>query len=285
MTNYFDDFLNAFDFSEHSHRAFRSDLRKFAEWFEERNKESFALSRVTTRDITDFRNHLQKTEKKAVSTINRNLVTIRRFFQWCVDQGLIVSNPAKGVKEIRKQTLAPKGLEPNQVRRLLREIELRNDVRIAAIFSVLLYTGCRVGDLVNIEQKDLTISERSGSVSFRQGKGNKFRTVPLPLVARKAVSTYLETRPTTSSSRLFQGERGPLSDRGIRCLCKKYAVICGFDIHPHLIRHTMAHQFLADTGDLISLAQILGHENLNTTARYTKRTDEQLGDAADKINY
>jgi site-specific recombinase XerD len=57
-------------------------------------------------------------------------------------------------------------------------------------------------------------------------------------------------------------------------------------LHPHLLRHTMAHQFLADnSNDLVSLAQILGHENLNTTARYTKWTQDQLGEASDRMIY
>jgi integrase/recombinase XerC len=97
---------------------------------------------------------------------------------------------------------------------------------------------------------------------------------------------YLETRPPVQDHRVFAGQRGPMTDRGIRELCNKYTAICGFKIHPHLLRHTMAHQYLADTGnDLVGLAQILGHESLTTTSRYTQRGPDQLAEAAEKLTY
>ena len=282
----FGSYLAAHDFAPPTVKAFSLDVRKFAKWFTESNREPFAVKRVTTRDVADFRDALRREGGQAVATVNRALVAIRRYFNWLADQGHVPANPASAVKELKRQQLAPKGLDRAQVRQLLREIELRQDVRANAVFHMLLYTGCRVGDVVALELGDLMLAERSVTVVFRHGKGNKQRSVPLPLPARRAMQMYLDTRPPVESQIVFIGERGPLTDRRIRNLCDKYAAVCGFHLHPHLLRHTMAHRFLEDSGnDLVGLAQILGHESLNTTARYTKRTQQQLGEASEKLNY
>jgi integrase/recombinase XerC len=282
----FGQFLGAHDFSANCRRAFTQDVRKFARWFGDANKEPFRVSRVTTRDVADFRDHLRREQAQAVATVNRALVTVRRFFGWLAEQGHVPTNPARKVKELRRVPLAPKGLDRSQVRRLLREVELREDIRANAIFSLFLWTGARVGDVVQLELPDLILSERSGTVVYRFGKGAKQRSVPVPLPARRALLAYLETRPPVESQKVFIGERGPLTERGIRALCDKYSAITGIDLHPHLLRHTFSHQFLADNGnDLVALAQVLGHENLNTTAKYTKRTADQLAQTTDRLNY
>jgi len=280
------DFIDANDFAHGSVRGMGFDMRRFAKWFVAVNKEPFTATRITTSDLSGFREEMRRENRLAVATINRNLVTLRRFLGYLLEKGHINTNPAKIVKELRQQILAPKGLERSQVRRLFREIELRHDIRANAIFHLLLFSGCRVSDAANLDMQDILLSERSGTVVFRFGKGNKQRSCPLPLSARRAISAYLESRPPVASERVFIGERGPLTERGIRALCDKYSVVCGFRLRPHDCRHTFAHQFLENNeNDLVALAQLLGHENIQTTSRYCQRSADALAEATDRLSY
>lgn len=283
---YFRQFLDSHDFSAHTVKALIFDIRKFALYFTTVNNEPFDCLRTTVADITSFKRYLREEKHQAVSTVNRAIVSIRRYLEWLVGQGRLEANPGKVVKELKRQQLVPKGLGRGQVRKLLREVDLRNDIRSKGIFTFFLHTGCRVSDLVQIELQDLMIGDRSGSVVFRNGKGSKERQVPLTLECRKALQEYLSVRPPVSSQKLFIGERGSLTDVGVRSLCNKYSCLCGFKIHPHLLRHSFALQFLKDTNnDLVALAQILGHENLNTTKIYSQRSDRDLAEIVGRLSY
>jgi site-specific recombinase XerD len=142
--SHFTQYLGEHDFAAETRRAVVQDVRKFARWFTSANKEPFQASRVTVRDVTDFKDFLRREKGQAVASVNRCLVTLRRFFSWLAEQGHVPANPAKQVKQLRQVQLAPKGMERSVVRRLLREVELREDIRAGAIFSLFLWTGCRL---------------------------------------------------------------------------------------------------------------------------------------------
>jgi site-specific recombinase XerD len=281
-----DDFLESQDYSTNTQRAFCGDLRQFASWFASSNAEPFLLGRVTTLDIARFRTHLRENRGLAVSTVNRALVILKKFFGWLVVHGELKADPSKGVRLLQKAALAPKGIDEDAIRRLLREADLREDARASAIFHTLAFTGCRCGDLVRLDLDDLTLGERSGSALFRCGKGRRERRVPLPLACRRALANWISVRPSLPSRRVFVGCRGPLTERGIRSICDKYGVAIGTRFHPHALRHSFAKRFLADTAnDIVSLAQILGHSSLSTTARYSLRSERQLADATERVAY
>ena len=281
-----DDFLGAHDYSRHTDRAIRSDLAKFAGWFSAANNEPFDATRVTVRDVADFREHLARVRRQSVATVNRSLVSIRRFLGHLVLSGDLPDNPAESVRELRRVPTVPKGLTTGKVRKILREIELRQDRRAGGIIGLMLFGGLRVSDVVGLELSDVTITPRSGQVICRHGKGNKLRIVPLPVEARRMLSIYLECRPPVQEQAVFIGERGPLTDDGVRAVCSRYAAITGVKFSPHTLRHTFAHRFLASTNnDIVALAQILGHESLNTTAIYTQRSQDELQRRVDELRY
>lgn len=200
--------------------------------------------------------------------------------------GAISANPAKSVKELKRIPSVPQGLTPSQVRKILREIEIRQDRKAAAIIGVMLFGGLRASEIVGLELDDVTIAPRSGQLVCRHGKGNKERIVPLSNEARRLLTDYLESRPPNDSDAVFIGERGALTYHGVRAICSKYAAISGVRFTAHRLRHSFAHRFLAQTNnDLVALAQILGHESLNTTSLYTKRGQDELQQKIDGLRY
>jgi len=157
--------------------------------------------------------------------------------------------------------------------------------RNLAIVQVLRYTGVRVGELSALRQTDLEMSERKGALTVRSGKGGKFREVPLSVEARRPLQDYLDHRPDIPDDHVFVGQRGEgLSPEAIADVVKKYAARAGLEhVTPHVLRHSFGRG-LVDAGvDLVSVATLLGHERLETTAIYTRPSGADLQRAVEKL--
>jgi site-specific recombinase XerD len=279
------EFFAARDFAVATKAAMRSDIEKFGRWFTSATNEAFATNRVTISDLTSFRQSLRQEQGQAVKTVNRCLVTLRRYFDWLVEQGHVAANPAKGVKQIGQQPSGPRGLDRPDVRKLLRHAELTGDVRGSAILHVFLFTGARVGEVAALTLDDLTLKVRGGSMTIRSGKGNKERVVPVPAPAREALRRYLAVRGERGHRHVFSGKCGSMTGRAIRMVIETYAKATGVRFSCHVLRHSFARNFLKQTNDLVALASLLGHANLQTSRGYCMPTQDDLSAQTELLTY
>jgi site-specific recombinase XerD len=147
---------------------------------------------------------------------------------------------------------------------------------------LLLNTGLRVQELCNLTWKDVLITERKGTLTVRRGKGNKRRQVPLNADARKALENLGYAQKAGQEGPVFQGQRGPLTPRGVQSMLAAYTGILagpGATLSPHVLRHTFCKN-LVDAGvDLPRIATLAGHETLETTRRYCEPSAQDLENA------
>jgi site-specific recombinase XerD len=216
--------------------AYRLDLLHFAGWFARTVGETFIPEAVTPTDVRDY---LINVEHRQPATVNRRLAALRRFFQWGKATGQVKELPTENVKGVASAPRAPHWLDKRDVDRLIRTVERHGNTRDLAIVLTLRHTGIRVSELSALMVGDVEISERKGSLIVRSGKGNKFRVLPLNVDARRAITTYLDVRPTVSDNHLFIGQRGQgISSRAVEMLVAKYGRLAGLeDVTPHTLRH------------------------------------------------
>lgn len=241
----------------------------------------FDVASVSGVELRVWRSRLIEEGKKP-ATINHRLCFLRAYVTWCFGQGLIneqVPEALAGVRDVAMQVLAPKSLDDDELRRLLKAVENGGSKRDQAIFALLL-TGLRASEVVGLRVSDLRVYPSKGSVII-QGehvKGSKYREVPLGAEARRALLAYLSfKRPTTL---VFDGKRGLLCPNGLYKLFVKYCALTGVKASPHSCRHTFAKRYLAATqNDLVGLSQALGHSSVSVSARYARRSlaDLQVG--------
>ncbi len=174
------------------------DIKTFAFWFAQTNGYPLAPENLTPTDVREYRQFLLNIQKAKASTINRQLAVLRAYGLWAKSSGSVPYNPVDGVKSIAQQKYAPRWLDRREQAALQRESERRIQVaktepakrqaiRDHCILVVLLNTGLRVSELVNLELPDVVILERKGFIHVRAGKGEKQRDIPPNNSARKSL--------------------------------------------------------------------------------------------------
>lgn len=281
LTQQYQSYLAQAGKSSHTVRAYGHDLASFITWWEQSTGEGFNPKVVSSHDILDYRGYVQR-QGRTPATINRRLKALRKFFQWAKRQGLTPDTPFDLIETIflkQQKDTAPDWLDPNQQRALIRAVREKENKRDLAIIQTLLGAGLRISELADLTLDAMDISERKGSLTV-MGKGMKQRTIPLNKQTRAALETYVDKRPDHPSNRLFLGQRGPLTERGIDQLVAKYAYQARLErCTAHTLRHSFAKN-LVDTGTpLDQVAALLGHETLETTKIYTRPSQQDLGRA------
>ncbi len=279
--------------SPHTLRNYASDLGQFRDHLlkiEER--EDIPVADIDRLTIREWMAALHSDHKK--TSIARKLASLRTFFQFLVREGTIETNPAKLVATPKIERKLPNHLSMEDAVRFIETPDLNTDLgkRDRAIIEFLYATGIRVGELVNIDLKDIDFREKLVRVT---GKRKKQRIVPFHEHALQALMHYLsETRPiflnncppaARDVSAVFLNYQGTrITTRSVGRLIDKYIKRCAdiHDISPHSLRHTFATHLLDQGADLRDIQELLGHALLSTTQIYTQVSMEKMIEVYDR---
>ena len=273
------------DLSPATLRGYLYDLRHFLRWHRGLQDAPFSPERLAEYDLIAYRQHMVAVGRRP-ATINRRLEALRRLGRWAHSSGMLTIDVVRDVRPVRMaRNRQPAGLTDAEVHGVLRAAGASRHglaPRNYALVQLMLQTGIRVGEVATLQVGDVTINDRSGSLRVRQGKGLKAREVPLNATARRAVKAYLDTRPAVAKAEpLFLSSRdGPMPVRSIQAVIAsvvRRARTHRVPVSAHTLRHTFALGYLRDNpGKLVELATLLGHESLDTTAVYTRPSNEDL---------
>jgi len=285
------------DLSPKTVRNYASDLQQFAAHCERSWEEGqevgrpFAPAAVTTPTLTTYRAHLQTVLRLRPATINRHLVSLKRYCAWATDVGLVARDPARVVKLVPGTPHAPRHLSDQEEAALVAAATRYGSLRDLTLLVVALHTGLRAAEVCGLTPGQVHLGKRSGRLAV-YGKRNKYREVPLNRTAREALQTYLATLPS-GAPYLFPSRKrarppagnGPtaLSERALSYIVAKVATRARVaDVSAHDLRHRFGYR-MARTVPLHRLAQLMGHDSLDTTLLYVRGTQQDLQQAVEAI--
>lgn len=208
------------------------------------------------------------------ASVNRSLISLKRYFGWVLQHHLISYDPSVAIKLVGQEESAPRHLDDQEEQALVAAVTKAGTLRDRVLIVLLLHTGLR---------DQVKLGKRSGLLEI-MGKRNTYREVPLNATARKMLEEYLPTLPPDAVFLFPSGKtKEALSERALGYIVKKYAHIAKLlDVSPHDLRHRFGYR-MAESVPLHRLAQIMGHDSLDTTKLYIQGTKHDLQQAVETI--
>ena len=257
--------------SNNTELSYKRDLEKVKHFMMQRGIEEAGA--VSTQDLEEYVKYLEE-HKFAAATVSRNIASLKAFYHFMVQEGMVAEDISDKLKAPRIEKKAPEIMSPDEVVRLLEQPsgDTPKEIRDKAMLELLYATGIRVTELITLKVADVNMQ-----MSFLLCRDrNKERIIPFASAAKSALARYLngtreEMLENKSSDVLFANCSGqPMSRQGFWKLIKHYAKKADIqaDITPHTLRHSFAAHLVENGADLRSVQEMLGHSDISTTQIY-----------------
>ena len=274
--------------SKNTLEAYKRDVQEFIAF--EGCRGMTDLLDTSSTEIVAFLHNL-KINGKSAATVNRKLASVRAFFNFLINSGLIQNNPTVDIKSPKIERRELEYLTIEEVDKLLSvpDDSVRG-VRDRAILEVLYATGIRVSELIDADLEDINM--RMGFITC-EGEQSKARIVPLGRPARAALEEYIYearrafVKDNTEEKALFVNYYGSrLTRQGLWKVLKEYGEKAGIKkrLTPNIMRNSFAVHMLQNGADLKSLQELMGHEDITATQAYLSVTKNRIKDVYDKTH-
>ena len=281
--------------SAHTRVAYIADIQEFTRFLHNNNfiKSQDEIINVEPENIREYLSYLYRQKVKKV-TVNRKVSSLRAFYKYVLRTGKIKNNPAEMIQTLKTEKYMPTFLSVDEMFELLKERDESSvlSLRNRAILEIFYSSGLRLSELAGLDLIDLDFNQKLVKV---RGKGRKERIVPVGGPALKAVQEYLEkigeirkdTNGDILKKPLFLNARGErITTRSIARIVNEQTSKSGIGrkISPHALRHSFATHLLNAGADLRSIQELLGHESLSTTQKYTAVNINRMMEIYDKAH-
>jgi site-specific recombinase XerD len=293
------------DKGEKTIRTYLSVLKQFVVWFEQTEGESFDPESITALQIQDYRSYMGNALEQKPATINKAIATLKTFFAWANEAKVVISNPALKVKMKRVQkSQTPKWLSENEQNRLLVVLDTeKNEFKAArdkAVVNTILKAGLRAEEIRELKLTHLDM--RQCTITVYNGKGGKFRIVPMHEDLKKFLKSWLKYRNDSEkpfhkeSPYVFVTERsGQMTERALNHMLDVYLERCGLlersvegsklegQHSIHSLRHTFCKDLANKGVPIEQIKELAGHDSIQTTSIYVQASTHDLRKAINKI--